>query len=69
MKTTMYHCPLNSVVDGFMQAAKKRKALGLCKDSAVRRFTRYSSEADCNKDVLAGNYETILSSKGNGRCK
>mmetsp|Transcript_7969 Transcript_7969/g.8121 ORF Transcript_7969/g.8121 Transcript_7969/m.8121 type:complete len:216 (-) Transcript_7969:210-857(-) len=50
--------------DDLAPAAKKRKALSLCKDSSTRDSAGYSSASECTSAVLSGNYDTILLGKG-----
>eukprot|EP01041_Mallomonas_annulata_P003041 gene3041-5958_t len=49
-------------LDDLPVAAKKRRAISLCKESRNRNAAGFSSASECNSAVLAGNYERILSS-------
>ena len=47
-------------VDSLPPAAKKRKALAICKDSASLKAAGYLTSAKCTSDVIDGNYDKIL---------
>ena len=47
-------------IDQLPPAAKKRKALALCKDSAVLKAAGYLTSASCTSDAIDGNYDRIL---------
>lgn len=40
-------------------AAKKRKALALCKDSTSRKAAGYYSGSECTNDVIVGNFRIV----------
>jgi hypothetical protein len=49
-------------VDKLPPAAKKRKAIALCKDSQALKSAGYLTTAKCIGDAIEGNYDKILGS-------
>ena len=47
-------------VSSLSPAAKKRRALLLCKESSSRKASGYDSASQCTNEVLSGNYDRIL---------
>ena len=47
-------------IDQLPPAAKKRKALALCKENAVLKAAGYLTSASCTSDVIDGSYDRIL---------
>ena len=61
-KTEEVDREFNSLPEG----AKKRYALGLCKDSSARKAGGYDSSQECTEAVFQGNYKNIVEGVSSG---